>query len=156
MFKIKIICLGKFKEKEFKELELLYMKRLSPYAKLKIVELQEVGYKENEDLERVKEKEATNILKYLDKESITIVLEEKGTERDSMGFANFIERVGNLGQELVFVIGGSLGIHSSLRAVSNYQISLSKMTFTHNFARILLEEQLYRACMIIAGKNYHK
>lgn len=156
MFKFKIICVGKFKEKAFVELEKLYMKRLSPFAKVDLVELKEVGYRENEDLERVKFKEAEIIAKRINSNSVVILLEEKGVSRDSAGFAEFIERIGSLGQEITFVIGGSLGLHESLYTIANHKISLSPLTFTHNFARVLLEEQLYRACTILKGKAYHK
>jgi 23S rRNA (pseudouridine1915-N3)-methyltransferase len=156
MLKIRIICLGKFKEKAFKELEREYLKRLSPFAKVKLVELSEIGYKKNDSLENIKEKEAEIITKALPDDAIIILLEEKGQLRNSKDFATFLERVGGLGQEIVFVIGSGIGLHESLKYVSNYQISLSPLTFTHNFARVLLEEQIYRACTIIAGKEYHK
>lgn len=156
MLKIKIITLGKFKEKAFVELEKEYLKRLSPFAKVKIVEIPEVGYKKTSEIEGAKEKEAQSIVKALPKDGIIILLEEKGQQRNSVDFANYLERIGGLGQELVFVIGSGAGLHSSLKAHSNYQISLSPLTFTHNFARVLLEEQIYRACTIISGKEYHK
>jgi 23S rRNA (pseudouridine1915-N3)-methyltransferase len=156
MLKVKIICLGKFKEKAFKDLEKEYLKRLSPFAKLKLVELGEVSYRQGEDLERVKEKEAALIEKHLSDDAIVIVLEEKGIVRNSVDFANFLERIGGFGQEIIFVIGSGIGLHQSLRNIANHQISLSPLTFPHNFARVLLEEQIYRACTIIARKEYHK
>lgn len=156
MFKIKIICLGKFKEKAFIELEKEYLKRLSPFAKVKVVELPEVSYRSNDDIERIKAKEAESIAKQITNDGIVILLEENGALRDSKDFAKFMDRVGSLGQELIFVIGSGVGLHNSLRGRSNYQISLSPLTFTHNFARVLLEEQIYRACTILAGKEYHK
>lgn len=156
MLKIKIICLGKLKEKAYIELEKEYLKRLSPFSKLKVVELAEVSYKSEDMAVKAKEKEAELIVKHLPKDAIVILLEEKGQERDSVQFAEFLERIGGLGQEIVFVIGSGIGLHSSLKEYSNYTISLSKLTFPHNFARVLLEEQIYRACTIIAGKLYHK
>jgi 23S rRNA (pseudouridine1915-N3)-methyltransferase len=156
MFKIKIIVLGKFKEKAFLELEKEYLKRLSPFAKIKVIELPEIGYGKNQDTQKIKEQEAQKIIGQLPKDAIVILLEEKGTLRNSRDFAVFLERVGGLGKELVFVIGSGLGLHESLKRYSNYTISLSPLTFTHNFARVLLEEQVYRACMILAGREYHK
>jgi 23S rRNA (pseudouridine1915-N3)-methyltransferase len=156
MLKIKIVCLGKFKEKAFRELEQEYLKRLRPFAKVKLIELPEVSYRNSDDLDRVKQKEAEQITKYLSSDSIIILLGEKGVLRSSRDFANFLERIGSLGQEIIFVIGSGLGLHESLRALSNYQVSLSPLTFPHNFARVLLEEQIYRACTILAGKEYHK
>lgn len=156
MFKIKIIALGKFKEKAYKELEAEYLKRLSPFAKVKIVELPEIGYGKNQDLDKVKEEEAEKIIKQLPENGVIILLEEKGAVRNSKDFAIFIERIGGLGKELVFVIGSGIGLHESLKQYSNYTISLSPLTFPHNMARVILEEQLYRTCAILSGKEYHK
>ena len=154
--KVTIIVLGKFKEKAYKELENEYIKRLSPFMKLNIIELSEEPYSQSADIEKVKEKEAETIKKHLPEGAIVIILEEKGTLRDSMEFAQNLDRLTSLGQEIVFVLGSGAGLHSSMKEVSNYSISLSKLTFPHNLARILLLEQLYRACTIITGKNYHK
>jgi 23S rRNA (pseudouridine1915-N3)-methyltransferase len=156
MFKIRIVTLGKFKEQSYKELEVEFLKRLSPFAKIKIVELPEVPYRKNDDVNRVKEKEAEKIIKQLPENELIVLLEEKGVLRNSKDFAGFLERVGGLGRELVFVIGSGLGLHSILHQYSNYSISLSPLTFPHNMARIILEEQIYRACTILAGKEYHK
>lgn len=156
MLKVKIITLGKFKEKAFIELEKEYLKRLSPFVKIKIVELPEEPYRNNDDTEKIKQKEADRIVKQLPEGALVILLEEKGMLRSSRDFANFLERVGGFGRELVFVIGSGLGLHSSLKEHANYSISLSPLTFTHNFARVLLEEQIYRACTIINKKEYHK
>ncbi|MBI5530721.1 MAG: 23S rRNA (pseudouridine(1915)-N(3))-methyltransferase RlmH [Candidatus Doudnabacteria bacterium] len=156
MFKIKIIVLGKFKESAYKELEAEYLKRLSPFAKIKVIELPEIGYGKNQEIEKIKEQEAEKIIKQLPENGIVILLEEKGTLRNSPDFATFLERTGGLGKELIFVIGSGVGLHSSLKSYSNYSISLSPLTFPHNMARILLEEQIYRACTILAGKEYHK
>ncbi len=156
MFKIKIICLGKFKEQAFKDLEKEYLKRLKAYAKIEVIELPEVPYRDNDDIEKVKLEEAETVEKRLPKDAIVVLLEEKGQSRDSKEFAKFLDRIGSLGQEIIFVIGSGVGLHESLRGRSNYQISLSPLTFPHNFARVLLEEQLYRAGTILAGKEYHK
>lgn len=148
--------MGKFKEKAFVELEKEYLKRLSPFAKIKIVELSETSYRKNDVIEKIKEKEAEAIKKQISDQSLVILLEEKGTLRNSQDFSNFLERISGLGQEIVFVIGSGVGLHPSLKEISNYSISLSPLTFPHNFARVLLEEQIYRACTIASGKNYHK
>ena len=156
MFKIKIIALGKFKEKAYRELEAEFLKRLAPFAKIKIIELPEIGYGKNQDLEKVKQQEAEKIVKQLPKDGVIILMEEKGALRNSKDFAGFLERIGGLGKELVFVIGSGIGLHQSLHQYSNYSISLSPLTFPHNMARVVLEEQIYRACTILAGKEYHK
>ncbi|HYV33469.1 MAG TPA: 23S rRNA (pseudouridine(1915)-N(3))-methyltransferase RlmH [Candidatus Limnocylindria bacterium] len=156
MFKIKIIALGKFKEKAYLELEHEYLKRLTPYAKIKIVELPEVPYRGGQDLDSVKEKEAEKIIAQLPEGAVIILMEEKGSVKNSKDFSVFLERIGGLGKELVFVIGSGIGLHSSLKQYSNYSLSLSPLTFPHNMARVILEEQIYRACTILAGKEYHK
>jgi 23S rRNA (pseudouridine1915-N3)-methyltransferase len=156
MFKITIIALGKFKEPAYRELEAEFLKRMRPYAKMKIIELAEESYKKNNDLESIKEKEAEKIVKQLPYNSVVILLEEKGTLRNSPDFSQFLERVGSLNKELVFVIGSGIGLHHSLKQYSNYSVSLSPLTFPHNMARVILEEQIYRACTILAGKEYHK
>lgn len=156
MFKVTVIALGKFKEAAFKDLEREYLKRLGPFAKVSVVELPEEPYGKNADLERLREKEAQAIQKHLPKDGMVILLEEKGQLRSSQDFAKFVERVTSLGKELVFVIGSGIGLAASLKEHSNYSVSLSPLTFPHNFARVLLLEQLYRACTITAGKDYHK
>ena len=156
MFKFKIIALGKFKEEAYKDLEKEYLKRLSPFAKIKVVELPEVSYSKNDDIDKVKEEESESIVKQLPKDAVVILLEEKGTLRSSKDFSVFLERIGSLNKEIVFVIGSGVGLHSSLGQYSNYAISLSPLTFPHNFARVILEEQLYRVCTILSGKEYHK
>ncbi len=156
MIKTAIICLGKFKEPAYVALEKEFLKRLSPFAKVKVIELAEEPYRANSDIDRIKAKEADVIRKHIPENSIVILLEENGTLRDSIEFANTIDRLSSLGQELVFVIGSGIGLHNSLKEVSNYTFSLSKLTFPHNLARILLLEQLYRAVTILSGKEYHK
>jgi 23S rRNA (pseudouridine1915-N3)-methyltransferase len=156
MLKIRIVVLGKFKEKAYKELEAEFLKRLNAFAKVKVVELPEESYRKNEDLDKIKEKEAEKIIKQLPEDGVVILLEEKGTLRNSKDLSAFLERTGGLGKELVFVIGSGIGLHESLKQYSNYSLSLSPLTFPHNMARVVLEEQIYRACTILAGKEYHK
>src|ERR1700681_2808363 len=104
MFKIRIVALGKFKEQAYKDLEKEFLKRLSPFAKIKLMELPEVGYGKNFDVEKIKLEEAEKIVKQLPENGVVILLEEKGTLRNSKDFSVFLERIGNLGKELVFVI----------------------------------------------------
>lgn len=156
VIKVSIICLGKFKEKAYKELEKEYLNRLSPFTKLKVIELSEESYSSGADLDKVKMKEAQAIKKHIPKGSIVILMSENGTERDSVEFSKNLTRLTSLGQELVFVIGSGIGLHKSLNEVANYNFSLSRLTFTHNLARIILLEQIYRAMTISYGKEYHK
>ncbi len=156
MFKLKIICLGKFKEKAFIDLEKEYLKRLRLYAKITIEELKEVSYKTTGDIERARAEEAETVLRRIPKDAIIIVLDEKGVTRGSVDFSQFLSRLISINREIVCVIGSGAGIDKSLRQAANHLVSLSPLTFTHNFARVLLEEQIYRACTIMEGKEYHK
>jgi 23S rRNA (pseudouridine1915-N3)-methyltransferase len=96
------------------------------------------------------------VLRRLPKDAIVIVLEESGVVRNSIEFSQFLGRLISINREIVCVLGGSAGVHKSLRQAANHIVSLSPLTFTHNFARVLLEEQIYRACTILEGKEYHK
>lgn len=156
MFKITIVCLGKFKENAFLELEKEYLKRLSVFSKFKIIEIKEVAYRDETEIASVKKREAELIKKALPKDSIVVLLDPKGTERGSEEFALFVDRLGGIGRDITFVLGSGIGLDESLKSVANHLVSLSKLTFSHNFARVLLEEQLYRAFTIIKGKSYHK
>jgi len=156
MFKITIIAVGKFKEKAYKELEAEFLKRMNVFGKIKVIELAEQAYGKNPDIERVKEQEAEKIISQIPKDSVVILLEEKGTLRSSKDFSEFLERIGGIGKEMVFVIGSGVGLSPALKPYSNYSISLSPLTFPHNMARVILEEQIYRACTILTGKSYHK
>jgi 23S rRNA (pseudouridine1915-N3)-methyltransferase len=156
MLKITIIALGKLKEKAYFELEKEFLKRLTPFAKIQLIELQEISYHQNEDLEKVKEKEAEMVIKQLPETGVIILLEEKGIQKNSVDFAHFLQRLGSLGREIVFVIGSGIGLSQSLKPYTNHTLSLSPLTFPHNMARVILEEQIYRAVTILNGKKYHK
>ena len=119
MLKIKIICLGKLKEKAYVELEKEYLKRLSPFVKAKVVELSEVSYRSEDAAVKAKQKEADLIVKQLPEDGIVILMEEKGQERDSVAFSEFLVRFGGWGQEIVFVLGIGIGLHESLKEYSN-------------------------------------
>lgn len=156
MYKIKIIALGKFKEQAYRELESEYVKRLSPFAKLTIVEIPEVSYGTKQDIDRVKLEEAEKIQKNVSDGSTVILLEESGKQYDSPAFAKFLDQMGSTGNEITFVLGSGVGLHPSLKTAGAKTFSLSPLTFPHNMARVVLEEQIYRACTISAGKEYHK
>ena len=107
-------------------------------------------------MQQAKLEEAEMILKRLSKDAVVVLLDEKGISRDSIEFSQFIERITSFGREITFVIGSGAGTDQLLKERANHIVSLSPLTYTHNFARVLLEEQLYRACAIASGKEYHK
>lgn len=156
MYKISIICLGKLKEKAYTQLEQEFLKRLSPFAKVKVIELPEEPYRKNDDLDKIKHIEAKKITQRIPDGAVVVLLSENGALKSSVEFSQFVDRLGSIGQEIVFVIGSGIGLHESLGAIGNYTFSLSPLTFPHNLARVLLVEQIYRAVTIATGKDYHK
>lgn len=154
---IKIIALGKIKEKFLKEGIDEFMKRLTPYANVEIVELSPVEIRDENLVERALDEEGEKILSHIKAQSYVITLEIEGKQLSSPDLAKKIEEVTNDGiSEIVFVIGSSCGISKNVSARANFKLSMSKMTFLHQFARLILVEQIYRAFKIIKGETYHK
>jgi len=137
-----------------------YKKRLSAYSSVSVRELPEVPYRESfseSEKERVKQREGEYILRSLGKSSYVVALDPRGRELTSLEFAHHIQNLMVAGKSSVaFVIGGSLGLSQSVLERSDLRLSLSRMTFTHQIARLVLFEQLYRAFKIIRGETYHK
>ncbi len=158
--KITILAVGKIKEKFYTEAVNEYMKRLSRYCKLEILQVIDEKTAENSsavEMEIVKEKEAERLLKKIPESAYVIALEIHGKELDSPALAEKINALGISGiSHIVFVIGGSLGLHKSVSARADYSLSFSKMTFPHQLMRVILLEQLYRSYRIINGEPYHK
>lgn len=155
--KIKIIAIGKIKEKFLKEGIDEFLKRLTPYSAVEVIELSPVEIKDEHLIERALDEEGEKILSYIKPQSYVITLEIKGKELSSEEFAEKIVELTNDGQgEIVFVIGSSCGISKNVSARANFKMSMSKMTFLHQFARLILVEQIYRAFKIIKGETYHK
>ncbi len=147
---IKIICVGKIKEKYFINAIEEYKKRLSKYINLEIIELPDYNY----DMVKTKIEEGKNILsKILDKDYV-VTLDINGKELDSIGLSNFIDK--NISRNITFVIGGSNGLSNDVLKRANYSLSFSKLTFPHQLFRILLLEQIYRSFKIIHNESYHK
>ena len=155
MLNITILVLGKLKEKYWVEAEKEYLKRLSPYAKIKIIELPEESFSDKDNIEIIKKKESEKIQKNIPKNSLTIALHERGQELTSEQLANFLQINSTQGENLVFIIGGPRGLHSDILNSTHKQISLSQLTFPHQMVRTILLEQIYRSITIMQGKNYH-
>ncbi len=146
---IKIICVGKIKEKFFIDAINEYEKRISKYTKLQIIELNDEA---NNSL--VKEKE--NILKVLNLKDYIITLEIEGNSLDSKQLSDKINETLSINPNIAFIIGGSLGLHDDIKKLSNYKLSFSKLTFPHQLFRVILLEQIYRSFKIINNETYHK
>lgn len=157
---ITIISVGKIKEKYLKQGIDEYLKRLSTYAKVKIVEVSDEKAPENLSLaqeELVKVKEGVRILAHVGTDAHVITLEIDGKMLTSEQLANEIDKLAIYGKSKVaFIIGGSLGLSKEVRQRSNYALSFSKMTFPHQLMRMVLLEQVYRAFRINRGEPYHK
>jgi 23S rRNA (pseudouridine1915-N3)-methyltransferase len=157
---IQIIAIGKIKEKFLQEGIAEYEKRLRPYVNLQIKELAEEKRHVSASVsveESAMEKEGERILGAIPTGSLVIALDVKGTAWSSIELAEFM-RVRQLSgmNQITFVIGGDLGLSPAILSQSDLRLSLSKMTFTHPMARLLLLEQVYRACRINSGEPYHK
>lgn len=155
--KIKIIALGKIKEKFLKEGIDEFLKRLTPYASVSILELTPIEIKDENLTDKILLEEGEKILSNVKPLDFVITMEINGKQFSSEEFASKITEITNDGtQEIVFIIGSSCGIGKNVSARANLKMSMSKMTFLHQFARLILVEQIYRAFKIIKGETYHK
>ena len=155
--KIKIIALGKIKEKYLKSGIDEFLKRLTPYASVSVVELNPIEIKDENLKDKILLDEGEKILSNIKPLDFVITLEIEGQQFPSEDFAQKIKDLTNNGtQEIVFVIGSSCGIGKNVSTRANLKMSMSKMTFLHEFARLILIEQIYRAFKINKGEKYHK
>ena len=154
---IKIIALGKIKEKFLKDGTDEFMKRLTPYSSIEIFELHPIEIKDENLTEKVLQEEGEKILDIIKRDSFVITLEIEGKQLSSEEFSHKIQEISNSGiSELVFVIGSSCGLSKEVSKRADFKMSLSKMTFLHQFARLILVEQIYRAFKILNHEKYHK
>lgn len=156
---IRIVCVGRLKEKSISEACAEYEKRLSRYCSLEIAEAQDLPAPEQAGLKRrleIMRKEGERAKKLLLPGAV-IALDMGGKAYDSLGFAEMMDGFSASGVQCVnFLIGGSLGLDEGLKSSADIVLSLSSLTFPHNLARLLLLEQLYRAARINAHQPYHK
>lgn len=157
---ITIISVGKIKEKYHKDAINEYTKRLSAYCKLKFIEVSDEKAPENLSIKEevmVKDKEGIKILSKLKKTQYVFALDLEGKQRSSEEFSDEINNLQLHGKsDLVFIIGGSLGLSQEVLKNSDQKISFSKMTFPHQMMKVILLEQVYRAFKIMMGEPYHK
>jgi 23S rRNA (pseudouridine1915-N3)-methyltransferase len=158
--KITIVAVGKLKERYLKDAISEYTKRISRFADVEIVEVEDEHAPESlspAQEAQVKQKEAERLLKRVKENSYIILLDLAGEQADSETFSSKLESVMLSGNShITFIIGGSLGLDKSLINVASYRLCLSKMTFPHQVARLILLEQTYRAFKIMNGETYHK
>lgn len=143
---IKIICVGKVKEKYLRDAIFDYEKRISKYHKINIIEVDDSNMKE----------EAIKIKQYIKSNDYVITLEIEGNMLTSIEFANKIDKTFITNPNITFIIGGSDGLDDSIKIRSNYKLSFSKFTFPHQLFRVILLEQIYRSFKILNNETYHK
>lgn len=158
--KVTIVCVGKLKEKYWRDAIGEYSKRLSRYMKLEIIELADEKAPETmspaQEAE-VKEKEGQRILKSIKEDAFVVALAVEGKQLSSEELAEFMAKKGVDGiSHIVFVIGGSLGLSQAVMARADFALSFSKMTFPHQMMRVVLLEQIYRSERIQRNEPYHK
>jgi len=153
MLHLNIIVVGKLKETYWQAAETEYLKRLTPWAKISIIELKEEAFDEKSNREIIKNKES-DLIKQKIKDGMTFILDEHGINLTSLEMAQKIDHLASQTSTINFIIGGPLGLAQKL--LQKYpQLSFSKMTFPHQMMRIFLLEQLYRSFMINSNKKYH-
>ena len=150
---IKLICVGKIKEKYLMDAINEYEKRLSKYTKLRIIEVSDIN-NPSKDLVLSKEKEL--IIKHIEEKDYVITLEIEGNMLSSKELAAKVNNIFNTNSTITFIIGGSYGIHDDIKKRSDYRLSFSKLTFPHQLFRVNLLEQIYRSFKINNNESYHK
>lgn len=143
---IKIICVGKVKEKYLRDMIDDYTKRISKYHKIEIIELTDSNIN----------KEKEELLRVINTKDYNIVMDIDGNNLSSREFAEKIDKTFLINSNITFVIGGSDGVSPEIKELANYRLSFSKLTFPHQLFRGILLEQIYRAFKILNNESYHK
>ena len=143
---IKIICVGKVKEKYLRDMIDDYTKRISKYHKIEIIELTDSNIN----------KEKAELLRVMNTKDYNIVMDIDGNNLSSREFAEKIDKTFLINSNITFVIGGSDGVSPEIKELANYRLSFSKLTFPHQLFRGILLEQIYRAFKILNNESYHK
>ncbi len=153
---ITLLVVGKTDSSTIDQLISLYQKRLSHYAKFSIVTIADIKRGKNLSAKQHKQAEAELLLSQMQPSDYVVLLDERGGQYSSMEFAQWMEkRMASGGRRILFVVGGPFGFDDSVYQRANSKISLSRMTFTHQFIRVIFTEQLYRAFTILNNEPYH-
>ena len=150
-----LIQVGKTTDKHFQAGISDYVERIGHYMPFEVVTIPELKNTKNLSEEQQKQAEGELILKQLQPSDTVVLLDEHGHEYRSMEFARWLEQKRNTVRRLVFVVGGPYGFSQTVYGRANEQLSLSRMTFSHQMIRLVFTEQIYRACTIIKGEPYH-
>jgi len=155
MYRLTVIAVGSLKESFWKDAISEYEKRLSASARTRVIEVADAPFKSQGEAPAVMRAEAEALKKKIPDGAYVVAMDKGGKRPSSEEFAEWIAREGEGGRELVFVIGGPLGLDPAFVRDCHASLSLSSLTFTHGEARAVLFEQLYRATTILGGKTYH-
>lgn len=153
--KTELILIGKTTDKHFAAGIDDYRERIGHYMPFNITVIPELKNTKSLTEEQQKAKEGELVLQKIQPTDTVVLLDEHGKEMRSVEFADWLQRKQNTAKRLVFVVGGPYGFSTAVYEQANEQISLSKMTFSHQMVRLVFVEQLYRACTIIKGEPYH-
>ena len=160
MLNVKLICVGKMREKFYIDAFEEYRKRLQTYCRLELVEITEQRLSDRpaeKEITAALEREGQEILKAVPADAYLVALCVEGKQMPSEGMAELIAARENSGKpKLCFVIGGSFGLSPTVKSRADRKLSMSQMTFPHHLARVMLIEQLYRGFKINEGSRYHK
>lgn len=159
MQSVKIICVGKLKDKFFRDASDEYMKRLKGYCKAEIIEIPAANLPDEPNDTQISaalEKEAEQILKKIPSNSTVVAMCVEGKLYSSEDIAKLLSKSAMNGGEVVFIIGGSYGLSENVKKRADIRMSASKMTFPHRLFRVMLLEQIYRGYKINSGGKYHK
>ena len=157
--KITVISVGKIKEKFFCDAVSEYKKRLLRFTSLDIVEIKDEKIPENasqKEIDLILEKEGTQVLEKLPKNSYNIAMCIEGEELSSTEFSKKLDRIKSVNSNITFIIGGSLGLCQKVKSLSDMSLSFGKITLPHQLMRVVLLEQIYRAFKISSNETYHK
>lgn len=143
---IKILCVGKLKEKYLIDGVNDYLKRINKYHKIELIQLVDSNIND----------EGNEIIKYIDKRDFVICLDIDGINLSSLELSNKIDKIFLSHSNITFIIGGSDGIRNDIKDISNYRLSFSRLTFPHGLFRLILLEQIYRSFKILNNESYHK
>lgn len=161
MLRVNIICIGKIKEKYFTDAINEYSKRLSAFCKFSVIELAEEKIRSNtpnaSQIDEVIESEGKRILQKINSSDYVVAMCIEGKMMSSEELSDTLDKISLMGNSTVdFVIGGSYGLSNSVKSRAELKLSMSKMTFPHQMARMILSEQIYRAFEISTNGKYHK
>lgn len=158
--KIRLLVVGHLKETYWKEAQNEYLKRLTPYAKVDIEEVDDLPSSKDDspaEMEEVKNKENAKLLSKIKPNDYVVLLDLGKEQPDSVELSSRLEKwMRDGGSSIAFVIGGSLGLSAEMRKRGNATLTLSKLTFTHQMTRVILLEQIYRSFKILRNEPYHK